>query len=78
MRGNRWKPAVLWLPPIALAICAFCIPETFLDSPYSTVPHEGSIQLRWMLIVMGFAYVGAVLLIRLLVWVFSWFAPRAK
>ena len=41
------------------------MPDTFLDNPYSTIPHEAAFVLRFWLIVIGFAYVAVVLVVRL-------------
>jgi hypothetical protein len=52
------------LPALILAAVAGIMPDTFLDSPYTTIPHEAAFVLRFWIIVFAFAYIALVLTIR--------------
>lgn len=54
-----------WLPALAITVAAGVMPDTFLDSPYSTIPHEAAFTLRLWLVILGFAYMAVVLAVRL-------------
>jgi len=70
--AGRWKRFIfLWIPAPIFALAAAIVPETFLDNPYTTVPHELAFQLRFGLIVVGFGYVLSVLLLRLYLYLHS-------
>lgn len=46
-----------WLPAFVLAAVAGVMPDTFLDSPYTTIPHEAAFKRRFWIILLAFAYI---------------------
>jgi hypothetical protein len=63
---TRWtvRSLLWWSPALILAAVAGLIPDTFLDSPYTTIPHEAAFVLRFWIIVIAFAYIALVVAIR--------------
>ena len=57
-----------WLPPLILAGAAGIMPDTFLDNPGSTIPHEAAFVLRFWIIVLAFAYIALVAAIRVAIY----------
>ncbi len=46
-----------WLPAVIPAAVAGIMPDTFLDSPGTTIPHEAAFVLRFWIIIVAFAYI---------------------
>jgi hypothetical protein len=42
------------------------LPDSFLDSPESTIPHEAAYAIRLWLLLLALAYVGVVAAVRVL------------
>src|SRR5262249_16066116 len=53
-----------WLPALLLAAAAGIMPDTFLDSPDTTIPHEAAFALRLWIIASAFGYAVLVVAIR--------------
>lgn len=64
MSRRTVRSLLWWLPALVLAAVAGIMPDTFLDSPYTTIPHEGAFIIRFWLIVVAFAYVAGMVVIR--------------
>jgi hypothetical protein len=58
------KSLLWWLPAIILAAFAGIMPDTFLDSPHTTIPHEGAFLVRLYVITAAFAYIVGMAVIR--------------
>ena len=69
---NRARSLLWWLPALIIALLAGIMPDTFLDNPHSTIPHEAAFVLRFWLIVLAFAYIALALVSRLLL---RWVGP---
>ena len=63
---TKWtvRSLLWWLPALILAAVAGVMPDTFLDSPYTTIPHEAAFVLRFWIIIFAFAYIALVVAIR--------------
>jgi hypothetical protein len=64
MRSRDVKSLLWWLPALIAAAVAGIMPDTFLDSPYTTIPHEAAYVLRFWIIVSAFAYIAILVAIR--------------
>jgi hypothetical protein len=62
---NRARLLLWWLPALLAALVAGIMPDTFLDSPYTTIPHEAAFAIRFWLVMGAFVYIPLVLLLRL-------------
>src|SRR4051794_33380510 len=61
---NLARSLTWWVPALVIALLAGIMPDTFLDNPNSTIRHEAAFVLRFWLIVLGFAYIAVVLVVR--------------
>lgn len=59
---DRLTHCLIYSPALALASCAGLMPDTFLDSPHTTIPHEAAFVIRNYLIIFSAAYLLIVLL----------------
>jgi hypothetical protein len=48
-----------------MALAAGIMPDTFLDSPFSTIRHEAAYVIRHVMVFLVFGYIGLVLVVRL-------------
>ncbi len=71
--------SLLWpLPPLAAAVVAGVMPDTFLDSPYTTIPHEAAFLVRGWIIFGAFGYIVLVAAIRGVVFLSNGWVTGAK
>lgn len=64
MRSRGIRSLLWWVPVLILAGVAGIMPDTFLDSPNTTMPHEAAFAIRFWIIILSFAYIALVVAIR--------------